>query len=139
MMRKNGLTLIEILIVIIIMAILATMILPKFFGQEERGYVAEAVGILSAMRQGEEAYKLEYSGYKYPTSTADWALLGMDSPTGVFTYTVTQVGTTTSFIARAARNAGGSCAAGLTITLSSSGTYGGTHILGPNPDPGASC
>ncbi|MEI7751125.1 MAG: prepilin-type N-terminal cleavage/methylation domain-containing protein [Candidatus Omnitrophota bacterium] len=131
MMKRKGLTMMELLIVIIIMAIMATLMLPKFFGQEERGYVAEAVGILSAIRQGEEAHKLEHTDYVYTSGGAlDWASLGMDSPTGVFSYTVTRVGTTTTFTAVANRQGGGAFA-GQTITLTSSGVYSGTHIYKP--------
>lgn len=131
MMKRKGLTMMELLIVIIIMAVMATLMLPKFFGQEERGYVAEAVGILSAIRQGEEAYRLEHttSGYVFTSGGAlDWAALGMDSPASLFTYSVT--GVTTTYTATAQRTGGGAFA-GQTITLTSSGVYSGTHIYKP--------
>ncbi len=53
MNKRNGFTLIEILIVVVILAVLAAMILPRLVQQSENGYIAEAQqnlgGIRSAM------------------------------------------------------------------------------------------
>ena len=40
--RNKGFTLIEILIVVIILAVLAAMVLPRFLGQTENAFIAEA-------------------------------------------------------------------------------------------------
>ena len=48
--KKRGFTLIEILIVVVILAILAAMILPRMIMQTENGYIAEAQQNLGAIR-----------------------------------------------------------------------------------------
>jgi len=53
MKRKKGFTLIEILIVVIILAVLAAMILPRFMGQTENAFIAEAQQQLGVLRRAE--------------------------------------------------------------------------------------
>jgi len=129
MIKIKGFTLAEILIVVVILGILATLVLPRFFGQEERGIVAEAVAKLSAIRQGEEAYKLESPAGAYIASTDaafTWDLLGIDNPDNArFVYTVDAAGAST-----ATRQPAGDCATapfnGCTIILAADGTWDAT-------------
>jgi prepilin-type N-terminal cleavage/methylation domain-containing protein len=87
--NTRGFTLTELLIVITIIGILAGLAIPRFTGQTEKARVAEAVGILSAMRRGQIAYFDANSKYLAigrlgaPTSTDAnlWAQLGMRPPT----------------------------------------------------------
>ena len=51
MKRQRGFTLIEILIVVIILAVLAAMVLPRFMGQTENAYIAEAQQTLGILRR----------------------------------------------------------------------------------------
>lgn len=84
---RKGFTLAELLIVVVIMGVLGSMALPKFYPQKEKAVVAEAVAMLAAIRQGELAYKLE-NGVYIATPT-DWSVLGIDTPNNTrFTYTV---------------------------------------------------
>ena len=97
--RKKGFTLTEVLIVVVILAVLAALVLPRFFGQSERAIVSEAVGMLSAIRQGEASYKLENNGNYIATTAASfsWDLLGIDNPINAkFTYAVDAAGTATA-------------------------------------------
>ena len=122
--RKKGFTLTEVLIVVVIMAVLASLILPRFFGQSERAIVSEAVGMLSAIRQGEASYQLENNNYIATTAAGfSWDLLGIDNPINAkFTYAVDAAGTAT-----ATRLPAGDCVTipfnGCTITLKSDGTW----------------
>lgn len=110
-MNSRGFTLAELLIVIVILGVLAGIALPGFFPQAEKGRVSEAVAMLTAIRQGEEAYKLE-NGVYLKINTGDgnteWNKIGMDTPNTSdkksrnFTYSVTLDGTT-GFDARAVR------------------------------------
>lgn len=50
MRRRKGFTLVELLIVVIVLAILAAMVIPRFLSQTENGYLAEAQGVLGGMR-----------------------------------------------------------------------------------------
>ncbi|MDD5225878.1 MAG: prepilin-type N-terminal cleavage/methylation domain-containing protein [Candidatus Omnitrophica bacterium] len=123
-MSRGGMTLTEVLIVIVILGILAGLVLPRYLGQEERGIVAEAVGMLSAIRQAEVAYHLEHSAY-----TANLADLDLDLTQIKFTYTV-DAGTGT---ATATRTGGGTDFDGTTLILNIDGTWdpAATHPFKP--------
>lgn len=108
MRKSGGFTLAELLIVIVILGILGGMALPRLFPQVEKSRVAEAIGILSAIRKGEEAYKLEYGGYLHVDGRTDtgenvsqssvWLPLGMvdphSNPNRLFNYAVKGSGCT---------------------------------------------
>ncbi|OGX03413.1 MAG: hypothetical protein A3G87_09145 [Omnitrophica bacterium RIFCSPLOWO2_12_FULL_50_11] len=137
--RGAGFTLVELLMVITVLGILAAIALPRFFPQTEKSRVAEAVGILSAIRQGEEAYFLERGVYlALPVAGATWAQLGLDDPNvganNYFTYDVAIAAA--AFTAHATRTGvalpAGAAAIGTIIGLSGDGNYCGGH---PNTPP----
>lgn len=126
--------------VITVLGILAAIALPRFFPQTEKGRVSEAISILSAIRQGEEAFFLERGTY-LPIAAgapeADWNQIGIENPnTGntYFTYDVNTGAGGAQFTAHATRAAvvdpGGN--AGSVIGLSQNGDYCGDH---PNTPP----
>ena len=118
--EKKGFTLAEVLIVVVIIGVLAALIIPRFTGQSERAVVAEAVSMLSAIRQAEEAYNLGNGSY-----TNDLNLLDINIPGGIkFGYGVDGGGNGT-----ATRSSG--IYSGTTITLTITGTWGGTHPFRP--------
>ena len=53
--RKNqhGFTLVEIIVVIVILAVLSAMVLPRFIAQSERAVLAEAQNMLGALRRAQ--------------------------------------------------------------------------------------
>lgn len=55
MEKKKGFTLVELLIVIVILAVLASLVLPRMLAQPERAIVAEAVNYLGVIRRAQEA------------------------------------------------------------------------------------
>lgn len=63
MFRKKGFTLIELLIVIIIVGVLATLAIPQYTNFVEKARAAEALSMISALRTGEVAYKLEAGSF----------------------------------------------------------------------------
>jgi len=123
MNKKKGFTLTEILIVVVLLAILAAFVLPRFMKQDERGIVAEAVANLSAIRMGEESYHLEKSAYLDMDTTvagddAKWEDIGLDKPdTRNFDYMVV------SGVSTATRNGGGTDYNTKTIILNTNGTW----------------
>ncbi|MFH1208257.1 MAG: prepilin-type N-terminal cleavage/methylation domain-containing protein [Candidatus Omnitrophota bacterium] len=120
---KKGFTLIEVLIVLLSIGALATLVVPRYFAQNERAYVAEAVAMLSALRQAEVAYNLENSPL-YATSVSS---LDIDAPSSTkFTFAVDSVGTST-----ATRSGGASGFVSTTIILNIAGTWSGTHPYKP--------
>lgn len=62
-MRKNSFTLVELLIVIIIIGILATMAVPQYQKMVEKARISEAFTNLGAIRQALESYYLQYGKY----------------------------------------------------------------------------
>lgn len=154
---QDGFTLAELLVVIVILGILGGIAIPRFYPQQEKGRVSEAVAMLAAIRQGEAAYRLEHPTYRALTSSssdAEWESLGMNNPNKgprFFDYSVTGV-SETAFTAKAIRNntktGGSSCNYdspgggynGCTITLTTdfaaspveNGKWGGNHPFVPS-------
>ena len=136
--NSKGFTLTEILIVVVILGIMAGIAIPRFFPQAEKGRVSEAIGILGAIRQGEEAYLLDQGTYCDPNTAGDcqgdWGGLGMDPPAGrYFTYDLSNISATT-FTATATRTADSARGVydGNTISIDETGAYGGNHPFTPN-------
>ena len=99
----RGFTLIEILIVVVIIAILAALIIPRFLNQPERAVVAEANQMLGAIGRAQNTYVDSGAGAAWvalDATAATWNKIGMQLPaTTNFTYTCS---TTVCTAARAA-------------------------------------
>jgi len=125
MERKRGFTLIELVVVIIIVGILATLGLTQYTKVVERGRSAEAKSILGSLRSAEVAYKLDHTTY---AAVAD---LPIEAPaacatTHFFSYSCA---TATGLCTAARCTAGGKTPDVTTtynITLDITGTWGGT-------------
>ena len=78
---RVGFTMLELLIVIIVIAVMASLVLPRFSGRQEKARVTEAVAVLGTMRRGEMAYFNDESAY-LSVGAADegWDKLGMGNP-----------------------------------------------------------
>ncbi|MDD5225880.1 MAG: type II secretion system protein [Candidatus Omnitrophica bacterium] len=97
MRRQKGFTLIEILIVVVILAVLASMVLPRFLSQTESAYIAEAQQTLGVLRRA-ITNQLDL-GVTVPavtgSVTADMKILGLQPITATnFTYACTASGAT---------------------------------------------
>jgi prepilin-type N-terminal cleavage/methylation domain-containing protein len=80
---KKGFTLAELLIVVVILGVLGALVMPKFYPQKEKAIVAQAVVVLSVIRQGELSYRLDNNGVFLAVNASDytgWGKLGMDNP-----------------------------------------------------------
>ncbi|MEI7751127.1 MAG: type II secretion system protein [Candidatus Omnitrophota bacterium] len=94
--NKKGFTLIEIMIVVIILAIMATLILPRMLSAPESAYLAEANAMLGGLSRAQDTY-MQLTGSTASGNTvsacgsgtacavgsadaATWAKLGMEAP-----------------------------------------------------------
>jgi prepilin-type N-terminal cleavage/methylation domain-containing protein len=90
--RKIGFTLTEILIVVVIVAVLATLALPMFVKTIEKAKVGEAVSNLNLIKTGQKIYFLENGFF-----SNDIASLNIENPNSAssryFDYATQKAGT----------------------------------------------
>lgn len=85
-MKKNGFTLVELMVVIVAIGILAAVAMPKFQQAADKTKAAEAPLTLAAISGGEEAYRIINSKYlalntaNPTTDKANWEILGLKFP-----------------------------------------------------------
>lgn len=127
-MRK-GFTLIELIVVVIIIGILATIAVPQYLKATERAIAGKAKNALALISQAEKLYRAENNTYINVGAGSANAVLGgyvelnaVDSDTH-WTYTVTGA-TTSAFLATATRSSGAN--SGETYTVTEAGVWGGT-------------
>ncbi|MBC7803870.1 MAG: type II secretion system major pseudopilin GspG [Candidatus Parcubacteria bacterium] len=70
---RNGFTLIEVMVVVVILAILATLIVPKIMGRPDEARVVAAKQDIATMVQALRLYRLDSN--RYPTSEQGLAAL----------------------------------------------------------------
>jgi type IV pilus assembly protein PilE len=123
---KKGFTLLELIVVIIIIGILATLGFTQYTRVVEKGRTAEAKALLGQMRTAQEAYKQEYGSYTLMLARLAVEVPTNCTPTHYFRYsTTTMLGTATRCTADGKTpNFTGTA---YTITLNyADGTWGGT-------------
>ena len=62
-LRKEGFTMIELLVVLVIIAILAAVAAPLYLANTKKAKAAEAVATMALMRQALRDYKISHNGY----------------------------------------------------------------------------
>ena len=109
-MKKNtGFTIIELLIVVAILGIIATIAIPMYTGYIASARMTEAQNNIAALKLAEEEYYLENNGYFYETSNDNallksasnnlWEATGGSNGQVNFTYIVSGSGNTYQIIA----------------------------------------
>lgn len=132
--RKNpkGFTLVEILIVVVILAILAAMLLPRFINQSENGYIADAQNMLGSLRSSyitvvdaslATPVALTNVSLISAAAMATWGMKPLTAAPTVWTYACTAAGTCTATRVGGTENGG-------TIRLDVNGTWTCTNAAG---------
>lgn len=129
---NKGFTLIEVLIVIVIIAVLAGLAVPLYQRSVEKSRKAEALEVLSAMRQSEMRYFVQKGVYTTDTAALDYDFSNTALIAGGqrlhFTYNIS-VGAGSSLVVRAVRNTVEGGSTSNTVTLDQTGKVDGTGIF----------
>lgn len=134
MKDKQGFTLLELLMVVVIIAILASIAVPQYLRTAERARMSEALQMLGSMRQSAIRFKTEVGtwapgGAAITANQLDVGSAAADmSGTPAFTYAV-NCGTANGIVMTATRNAapaiGGNCKAAYVISINDLGGFAG--------------
>ncbi len=125
---RKGFTLLELIIVVIVIGILASIALPRFIRVAERARMAEAKSILDSLRSSQMRYLAQWNSYTGTTTLLD----APPPPAKYFTFVANAQNSAASTqpIATATRNAvetpGGDLPVGYTITIAPDGALTST-------------
>ena len=78
MRSEKGVTLVELVLVLVILGILAAMAIPMYQGAKSKSRATEAMDALSAIRKTLWVYYAEYGAYPAPAGTVAVLGLGLD-------------------------------------------------------------
>lgn len=117
--NKSGFTLLEIIIVIIIVGVLASLALPRFFSTVEFSKSSEALNSIGVLRGAMERCYLASSGTYVGCALASLDVEDPSTTPGTrFAYTLVGAPSATAYTLRATRNAtdGGDGVSTITLT-----------------------
>lgn len=127
--NKKGFTLLEIIIVVIIIGIVASLALPRLFRSTEFARAQEALTFLGTLRSSMERCYVINNSYAACNS---WAALDVEDPSVTnpaanhFTYTWNPVPTVNTWTILATRNANDGGTATDTVAMNQNGQKTGT-------------
>ncbi len=104
LLGRRGITLIELLSVVVIVGILASIAIPIYRGYMQRARRADAKTSLMQVRAAQEMRRAEYGSYSTSLSALQSSWGAPASQVGDYAISLDGSGTTTAFIARAHPN-----------------------------------
>ncbi|NUO19407.1 prepilin-type N-terminal cleavage/methylation domain-containing protein [bacterium] len=63
MRNQRGFTLVELLVVIVVIGIIATIAVPRFLASQDRAYITAAVADVDHFRKALAVYEIDYGAY----------------------------------------------------------------------------
>ncbi len=130
---RRGLTLTEILITIIILAVLAAIAIPSFSNAKAKNDASQAVTYLRAIKLAEQMYYAKNATYlACANATAIKTNLGVEITAATYSFDVTSSAATT-FLARAVKGSAppADCTAADTLCLDQNGNWTGASVYKP--------
>jgi prepilin-type N-terminal cleavage/methylation domain-containing protein len=93
--RRNGFTIVELLVVMAIIMIVTAIAVPHFLSAVQRGHEAAAVGFLRQLQNAQETYRLANHQYANTFASLSLASIGSGSSGGslvssMYIFTLTQ-------------------------------------------------
>jgi prepilin-type N-terminal cleavage/methylation domain-containing protein len=93
--RRDGFTIVELLVVMAIIMIVTAIAVPHFLSAVQRGHEAAAVGFLRQLQNAQETYRLEKHQYTNTFASLSLASIGSGSSGGslvssMYIFTLTQ-------------------------------------------------
>ena len=129
-MKNRGFTLVELIIVIIIIGILASIAIPQYMNAVERARIGKAKSALGMIIKAEKMYIADKNAFSTDVAAGgtldkyvEMADIAGDPDWG---YAI--AGAEAAYTATATRSGAGTHA-GQTVTLTNAGVWGGTHTL----------
>ena len=88
-MKKNGFTLVELMVVIAVIGVLAAFSFPRLQSAADRKRAAEAPKVLLSIAGAQEAFRIVNGNYLDLNAANDWRRLGLNMPESInFAYTI---------------------------------------------------
>lgn len=121
---KKGFTLLELIVVIVILGILATLGFTQYTKMVEKGRTAEARTILGQIRSSQMAYYQEYGSYG--SAVGDLPVDAPTSCTGTHYFSYASSTSTSTATRCTASGKAPQASAAYSITLTHAGAFGGS-------------
>ncbi|MBF0386670.1 MAG: prepilin-type N-terminal cleavage/methylation domain-containing protein [Candidatus Omnitrophica bacterium] len=117
-MPKQGFTLIEIIVTIVIMGVLVTLAVPRFTSQQERAVFSEGISALQMMFAAQQRYFMDHASFE---ADATCYFLDVEPRARNFSIACADPGAAGGVIATAQRNS--PPGPNYTITVDNNGAY----------------